>query len=347
MSIPPRALVITGASGFIGRHVVLALCDRFHLYCLARRSQKEAEIQHSPNIHWIQADIADKKEMHRASELIHSSHDIGCVLHLAGYYDFSQKENPAYQLTNVNGTQNVLDLAHYVQAKQFIFSSSLAACEFTPPGQVVDESTPVSAEFPYARSKRQAEEILSKHKKNLQTCIVRLAAVYSDWCEFPPIYSLLETWLSHSPLSRALGGKGSFAIPYIHVHDVIEALCTIMDAQVRLPEFGVYNLSPNGATSHKALFQAATKYHFGHIHKPHPIPKPMAWFGLHMQNLFFRLTNKEPFERPWMAKYIDKQLTINADQTYQRLGWRPTPRYHILRRLLFMVENKRTHPNCF
>lgn len=139
---PPRALVITGASGCIGRHVVLALCDRFHLYCLARRSQKEAEIQHSPNIHWIQADIADQKEMHRASE-------------------------------------------------------------FTPPGQVVDESTPVSAEFPYARSKRQAEEILSKHKKNLQTCIVRLGAVYSDWCEFPPIYSLLETWLSHSPLSMS------------------------------------------------------------------------------------------------------------------------------------------------
>jgi nucleoside-diphosphate-sugar epimerase len=283
--------------------------------------------------------------MHRASELINSPEGIACVLHLAGYYDFSQKENPAYELTNVKGTKNVLDLAHKVQAKQFIFSSSLAACEFTPPGQVVDESTPVSAEFPYARSKRQAEEIICKHKGNLQACIARLAAVYSDWCEFPPVYSLLESWLSHSPFSRALGGKGKFAIPYIHVHDVIEALCTIMAVQDRLPEYGVYNLSPNGATTHKALFQAATKYHFGHSNKAISIPKPLAWFGLHLQKLAFQLMHKEPFERPWMAKYIDKQLTINADQTYQRLGWRTTPRYHILRRLLFMVENKRTHPN--
>ena len=341
----PRALVITGASGFIGRHLVLALCDRFQLFCLARRSQKEAEIQHSPNIHWIQVDISDKQEMHRASRLIKPAEGICCVLHLAGYYDFSQKENPAYQLTNVKGTQNVLDLAHNVQAKQFIFSSSLAACEFPPPGQVVDESTPVSAEFPYARSKRQAEEIIATHKGDLPACIVRLAAVYSDWCEFPPVYSLLESWLSHSPLSRALGGRGKFAIPYIHIHDVIEALCTIMAVRDRLPELGVYNVSPNGATTHKALFQAATNYHFGHQHMALSIPKTLAWFGLHLQNLIFRLVNKEPFERPWMAKYIDKQLTINADQTYQRLGWRPTPRYHILRRLLFMVENKRTHPN--
>ena len=180
MPTSPRALVLTGASGFIGRHLVLALCDRFQLYCLARRSQKEAEIQYSPNIHWIQVDIADKKEMHRASQFINPSEGIACVLHLAGYYDFSQKENPAYQLTNVKGTQNVLDLAHNVQAKQFIFSSSLAACEFPPPGQVVDESTPVSAEFPYARSKRQAEEIIARHKGDLQACIVRLTTIYND-----------------------------------------------------------------------------------------------------------------------------------------------------------------------
>ncbi|MDZ7760577.1 MAG: NAD-dependent epimerase/dehydratase family protein [Desulfovermiculus sp.] len=341
----PGALLITGASGFIGRHLVLALCDRFQLFCLARRSQKEAEIQSSPNIHWIQADISEPKEMHRVSRLIPPSESIASVLHLAGYYDFSQKDNPAYELTNVQGTKNVLDLAHILQAKQFIFSSSLAACEFTPPGQVVDESTPVSADFPYARSKRRAEEIIDKHKGDMQACIIRLAAVYSDWCEFPPLYSLLQTWLSPSLLSRALGGRGEFAIPYIHVNDVIDALCIIMTARANIPAYGVYNFSPNGATSHKALFQAATKYHFVREHKAFHIPKLLAWCGLHVQNLLFRMVNKEPFESPWMAKYIDKQLNINADLTYQRLGWKPTPRYQILRRLLFLVENRWTHPN--
>jgi nucleoside-diphosphate-sugar epimerase/uncharacterized protein YfkK (UPF0435 family) len=345
MSNSQSSLVITGASGFIGRHLVLALADRFQLYCLARRSQKEAGVHASPNIHWIQADITDKMELHRVKQLIDFQADIDAVLHLAGYYDFSQKDDPAYEATNVTGTYNIIDLAHKVRAQHFIFSSSLAACEFTPAGQVVDESTPVSADFPYARSKRRAEAIIKKLQGDMQASIVRLAAVYSDWCEFPPLYSLLEAWLSRSPLSRALGGQGKFAIPYIHVHDVIDALCKIMSAKEKLPSFGVYNLSPNGSTSHKELYRAATRYYFSRDHKALHIPKPLVCLGLHVQNALFWMVNKEPFERPWMAKYIDKQLNIKADKTYQQLGWRPTPRYHILRRLLFIVENKKAHPS--
>jgi hypothetical protein len=45
-----------------------------------------------------------------------------------------------------------------------------------------------------------------------------------------------------------------------------------------------------------------------------------------------------------MAEYIDKKLTIDASVTYTALDWKPTPRYHILRRLLFLTEKMTTHP---
>ncbi len=45
-----------------------------------------------------------------------------------------------------------------------------------------------------------------------------------------------------------------------------------------------------------------------------------------------------------MAEYIDKKLTIDASVTYKALDWKPTPRYHILRRLLFITEKMITHP---
>jgi hypothetical protein len=56
------------------------------------------------------------------------------------------------------------------------------------------------------------------------------------------------------------------------------------------------------------------------------------------------LTGKETLEKPWMAGYIDKKLTIDASATYTALDWKPTPRYHILRRLLFLTEKMTTHP---
>ncbi|MBC8431826.1 MAG: hypothetical protein H8D96_07880 [Desulfobacterales bacterium] len=37
-------ILVTGASGFIGRHFVAAVNGKFRLFCLARRSQKEVGI---------------------------------------------------------------------------------------------------------------------------------------------------------------------------------------------------------------------------------------------------------------------------------------------------------------
>jgi hypothetical protein len=46
-----------------------------------------------------------------------------------------------------------------------------------------------------------------------------------------------------------------------------------------------------------------------------------------------------------MAEYIDKELRVDASVTYRALGWKPTPRYHILRRLLFLTEKMTLYPN--
>jgi len=50
-------IVVTGASGFIGRHFVIAASEKFRLFCIAPRSQKEVGIPYHDNIHWLQVDI--------------------------------------------------------------------------------------------------------------------------------------------------------------------------------------------------------------------------------------------------------------------------------------------------
>ena len=339
-------IVVTGASGFIGRHFVIAVSEKYRLFCIARRSQKEVGIPYHKNIHWLQLDITNQKYLRYAFKYIKDQGGAEYVLHLAGYYDFTMKENPAYEKINATGTRNILDMSKLVGIKRFIFSSSVAACDFPPPGKPLTEESPPNADFPYARCKRKEETIIREYSKTIPCSIVRLAAVYSDWCEYPMLYMLLNYWLSGKKfMSKILTGRGESAIPYIHIKDVIKIFLRIIELSGTLPFLGVYNASPQGSVSHNELFKTVTRYYFGGDTKPFRMPKPAVALGLIVVSFLGWLNGKTTLEQPWMAGYIDKKLNVDASTTYNALNWKPTPRYHILRRLLFLTEKMNGHPN--
>ena len=338
------SIVVTGASGFIGRHFVIAVSEKFRLFCIARRSQKEIGIPHHDNIHWLQVDITNRKHLLNAFNYIKDHNGADYVLHLASYYDFTMKENPAYEQINITGTRNVLEISKLLGVKRFIFPSSVAACKFPPNGKALTEESPVDADFAYARSKRIAEKMMREYSEFFPCSIVRLAAVYSDWCEYPMLYMLLKYWLSGNKLmSRVITGYGESAVPYVHIKDIIKLFMRIIDISDTLPRLAVYNASPQGCVSHNELFEAVTRYYYGHGFKPFRIPKLLAFWGLAIISFLGRLNSKKTLEQPWMSDYIDKKLNVNASATYHALGWKPTPRFHILRRLFILTENATSH----
>ena len=339
-------ILVTGASGFIGRHFVIAVSGKFRLFCIARRSQKEVGIPHLANIHWLQVDIGNRKNLLNAFRHIKNHGGVDYVLHLAAYYDFTLKENPAYEQINVTGTRHILEISKLLGIKRFIFPSSLAACKFPSHGKGLTEESPVDADSPYARSKRKEEAIIGEYSEFFPCSIVRLAAVYSDWCEYPMLYMLLKYWLSGNKLmSRVVTGRGESAIPYIHIKDLIKLFLRIIEISDILPRLAIYIASFQGSVSHNELFETATRYYYWHDIKPFQIPKLATVLGLIIISFLGRLSGKKTLEQPWMAKYIDKKLSVDASATYKALGWKPTTRYHILRRLLFLTEKMTRHPN--
>ncbi len=340
------SIVVTGASGFIGRHFVIAVSEKFRLFCIARRGQKEIGIPYHDNIHWLQVDITNRKNLLNVFNYIKDQGGADYVLHLAGYYDFTLEENPAYEKINITGTRYILDMSKLLGIKRFIFSSSLAACKFPPPGKALTEESPADADFPYARSKKSAEKMIREYSEVFPCSIVRLAAVYSDWCEYPMLYMLLKYWLSGNKLiSKIVTGYGESAVPYIHIKDLINLFLRIIEISDILPRLAIYNATPQGSVSHNELFEAVTRYYYGHGFKPIRIPKFLAFLGLAIISFLGRLNSQKTLEQPWMANYIDKKLSVNASATYNSLGWKPTPRYHILRRLLFLTEKMTSRPN--
>jgi nucleoside-diphosphate-sugar epimerase len=339
----PR-LLVTGASGFIGRHLLDAFREEHRIFALARRSQARSGAPFHPNIHWFQADIGDRTALASVFRTIRDAGGAEVLVHLAAHYDFTGEEYFEYWRTNVHGMRNVLELARDLGLKRFLFPSSLAACRLPPAGKVLDETSPPDGEHIYARTKKAGEDMLREFEGQVPWLTFRFAALFSDWCEYAPLFVFLRTWLSRAWNRRLLGGRGQSAIPYLHIQDAVRLFRSVLARLDEIPSGQVLVASPDGAVSHRELFEEATLLYFGERGRPIFVPRPLCGPGMWVRDLAGRLLGERPFERPWMARYIDTRMAADGRRTRTMLGWEPRPRLLILRRLPYLIQNLRCDP---
>lgn len=334
-------IIVTGATGFIGRHLVEALGRNHDIWALSRTSPALRGVSLPASVHWIPVDVARPRDLRAAVDLIAPAGGAEILIHLAGHYDFTGERNPEYLRTNVEGMRNVLEVTGELAVRDFVFASSVAACAFPPPEHSITERSPPAGDTPYAESKRAGEAMLAEHRGAFRKWTVRFAAVYSDWCEYEPLFRFLETWLSKRPQSRILAGSGLSAIPYLHVRDAVAFVQRLIDRRDQLGDGQVLLASPDGATSHLELFEAATGACYGERASPILLSQRICRPGLWARDFVRRTVGTQAFERPWMGKMIDLRLAVNAERTRRLLGWAPRARLGILRRIPFLVENRK------
>ncbi|PJB01963.1 MAG: hypothetical protein CO127_01170 [Ignavibacteria bacterium CG_4_9_14_3_um_filter_36_18] len=335
-------LILTGASGLIGKYLLDEFKNDFRIFAIARRSQQECNAPKHQNIAWIRADIANINSISKAFREITTAGGADYLIHLAAYYDFVNEYHPDYELTNINGTRNILELSKNLNLKLFLFASSVAACAFPEKDNYIDETSQADGLHIYAKSKRAGEEMVKEFSKQTPSFIFRLGAVYSDWCEYPPLYTFINTWLGKSWRSRILAGKGNSAIPYIHIRDVVSFFRQLLTKYHMVKSGEVLIASTEGSTSHLDLYKLTTRYYYGDETKPIYMPKIMCALGIYVINFFKRLLKQEIFEQPWMIKYVDKRLTVKLSKTPALLNWRPKARLQIEKRFPFLIERMKS-----
>jgi NAD(P)-dependent dehydrogenase (short-subunit alcohol dehydrogenase family) len=157
--------LVTGGTGFIGRHLLRLLSRRdgvtFVLVRPASRERLEALIDSldaRETLHPIEGDIT--QPLAGVGEVDQSSLEGADIYHLAAVYDLEASAE-ANQRANVDGTRNVVDLAHRLGARIHHMSSiAVAGARWKGPfteemfdeGQVLDH--------PYYRTKYDAERIV-------------------------------------------------------------------------------------------------------------------------------------------------------------------------------------------
>lgn len=336
-------MIVTGATGFVGRHVLETFAGHRRIWALSRSSPSVRGIAIPAGVRWIPVDVADGGSVNEAIERISREGSVDTVVHLAGHYDFTGMTHEDYERTNVLGTRNILEAAKRLGIRDFILASSVAACQFPAKGVNLDESSPADGDTPYAASKRDAERLVAASRERFRAWIVRFAALFSDWCEYEPLFRFLESWLAATATKRIVAGRGLSAVPYLHVRDAMSFLQGLLDRRDRLDCRRVLLASPSQVATHLELFEAGTSAHFGARSRPLLLPGTICRCGLLIREMVGYAYGLHAFERPWMGRMIDKQLRVDSSATQAALGWSPRPRFTILRRMPFLIENRKSH----
>jgi dihydroflavonol-4-reductase len=147
--------LVTGATGFIGSHVVRLLVERGDdVRATVRAGSVDAPLD-GLAVRKVRADICDRRSIRRAMRGVER------VFHLAGTTNLRLPRERVFAL-NVEGTRIVLEEAMRAEAQRVVYTSSVAAIGPALPGATANESSIWDAgryRIPYVDSKHEAELI--------------------------------------------------------------------------------------------------------------------------------------------------------------------------------------------
>jgi dihydroflavonol-4-reductase len=205
--------LVTGATGFIGSHLVdLLLKQKYAVRVLLRKTSDTAWLQGLP-LEYVYGDLFDKDALRRAVA------DVDYVYHSAGVTKAKTAEE--YFRGNTEGVKNMLDAVsrHNAGLKRFVQISSQTATGPSPGITPVTEETTPHPITTYGRSKLKAEQVCAESQGTIPITIVRPPAVYGP--RDKDIYEFFNTM--SKGLQPMVGLKEKF-VSLIHVGDLVRGL---------------------------------------------------------------------------------------------------------------------------
>ena len=213
---------ITGASGFIGTHLVARLAQTDHrIRCLVRASSDVSALEEL-GVDLVRGDVTDRASVIAGME--------GCdwVANLANVYSFWEPRKAVYREVNIDGTRNVMEAALATGVTKIAHVSSVVI--YGKPRQLpFTEETPAGPEqfSEYARTKFDADQIVWKLHEEQKLPVLML---YPGGVVGPGdtkasgqyVIDLINRNLPTSVFDNAV-------ISWVHVRDCAEAIVAALE----------------------------------------------------------------------------------------------------------------------
>jgi UDP-glucuronate 4-epimerase len=255
--MPHDAILVTGAAGFIGFHVVRGLLqngrkvvglDNINDYYDPKlKEARLAELAKLPGFTFVKLDIADRDAM----AALFAEHRFPQVVHLAAQAGvrYSLVNPHAYVDSNVQGFMNVLEGCRHNGCKHLLYasSSSVYGANTRLPFSVHDNvDHPISL---YAATKK-ANELMAhtySHLYRLPATGLRFFTVYGPWGRPDMAMFIFATAIVEGKPLR-LFNNGNMRRDFTYVDDVTESVVRLVD-HVPAPNPAWSGDDPDPATS--------------------------------------------------------------------------------------------------
>lgn len=151
------AVLVTGGAGYIGSHMVLALCDQQQEVVVLDNMSTGVRANVDNRAWFIEGDVADQELVGKVLD----THNVDAVVHFAGSIIVPESvvDPLGYYSNNTAKTRDLLEACIRASIKNFIFSST-AAVYGIPADNPVFEDAPLCPISPYGTSKLMTEWML-------------------------------------------------------------------------------------------------------------------------------------------------------------------------------------------
>jgi nucleoside-diphosphate-sugar epimerase len=207
---------VTGGTGFVGRHLIVALCEGGHQVTALVRSRKKAESLRDSGARLIEGDLGHDLALSAATR------GQDAVFHVAGLT--KARDEAEFNEVNRDGTRRLLDAAVRDGRPRFIYVSSLAAVGPSAPGAPRGDDLPPAPVTAYGRSKLAGERIV--RGSALPWTILRPPMVYGPGdTELLKVFKLAR--LGWTPIF----GRGTQELSAVYAPDLASALVAAAEAE--------------------------------------------------------------------------------------------------------------------
>jgi dihydroflavonol-4-reductase len=276
------AVLVTGATGFLGEHVCRVLVARGHVVRgLARTS---SPVLAGLGVQLVRGDVLDGRELDTALD------GVAAVFHLAGAVSRDPGDAQRMMRLHVDGTRRVLARMAAAGAKRMVLASTSGTVGVSKRAEVLDETAPYAeqlvAGWPYYASKIYQERLAFEHGGKLGIDVV---AVNPSLLLGPGDRRLSSTGDVRKLIRREIPVVPDGGVSFVDVRDAADATVAALD-RGRAGERYLLG-GPNWTT--KEFFARVGRV--AHVAPPRlRVPQRVSELGASLVEGFYRWRDREP-----------------------------------------------------